>query len=110
MAESHGKAIDSSQDFVASAIENSDKPFEDSMKAIQADKIQFSEGEDHDAILQNLRILVERGWTVDDAGIGIDKTFKFKAWMKCIGFTARIGLESKAFNHHPVIVLVSGLQ
>ena len=110
MAESHGNAINPSQDFVANAIENSDKSFEDSVKVIQADKVQISEGEDHDAILQNLGILAERGWTLDDAGIGIDKTFKFKPWMKCIGFTARIGLESKAFNHHPVIVLVSGLQ
>lgn len=42
-----------------------------------------------------------QGWTLDDAGSGIGKTFRFDDFNAAFGFMSRAALKAEQMNHHP---------
>lgn len=67
----------------------------------------ISQGSDRETVLSDLERLGTTSWSLDQSAIGIEKTFHFKTWTKCLDFVAVVGSECKVKNHHPTIVLVS---
>ena len=41
------------------------------------------------------------GWTLDDAGNGIQKTYQFDDFNAAFGFMSRAALKAEQMNHHP---------
>ena len=41
------------------------------------------------------------GWALDDAGSGIEKTFRFNDFNAAFGFMSRSALKAEQMNHHP---------
>ena len=41
------------------------------------------------------------GWALDDAGAGIEKTFRFDDFNAAFGFMGRAALKAEQMNHHP---------
>ena len=41
------------------------------------------------------------GWALDDAGNGIEKTFRFDDFNAAFGFMSRAALKAEQMNHHP---------
>ena len=50
-------------------------------------------------LVDNLKTL--EGWTLDENGGAIEKSFKFKDFNQCWGFMSRIALLAEKMNHHP---------
>lgn len=70
----------------------------------------ISQGSSPKAVLSDLENLVTTGWSLDELAVGIEKSFLFKSWTKCLDFVAVVGTECKVKNHHPTIILVSSLR
>lgn len=41
------------------------------------------------------------GWSLDDAGNGIQKTYQFADFNAAFGFMSRAALKAEQMNHHP---------
>jgi 4a-hydroxytetrahydrobiopterin dehydratase len=54
---------------------------------------------DKAAIAENLAALP--GWTLNEAGTAIAKTFKFKDFVEAFGFMTKSALAAEKLNHHP---------
>lgn len=52
--------------------------------ASTAAPIRFAEGEDTEHVTAGLNSLRQRGWQLDNEGIGITKTFYFKTYFKAV--------------------------
>lgn len=52
--------------------------------ASTAAPIRFAEGEDTEQVTAGLNSLRQRGWQLDNEGIGITKTFYFKTYFKAV--------------------------
>lgn len=50
----------------------------------QPSTIRFSEGEDTAQVTAGLNSLRQRGWQLDQDGMGVTKTFYFKAYFKAV--------------------------
>lgn len=50
----------------------------------QPSTIRFSEGEDTEQVVRGLNSLRQRGWQLDQDGMGVTKTFYFKAYFKAV--------------------------
>ena len=44
---------------------------------------------------------VPNGWTLDDAGKALTRTFKLKDFSEAFGFLARVALHAEKVDHHP---------
>ena len=44
---------------------------------------------------------VPNGWTLDDAGEALTRTFKLKDFSEAFGFLARVALHAEKVDHHP---------
>lgn len=67
---------------------------------------KLSEGSDARQIETELSPLLHNGWQVDREKMGVEKTFFFKNYSKCMDFSTIIAAKAKAANHHPTITLV----
>ncbi|OJJ80547.1 4a-hydroxytetrahydrobiopterin dehydratase [Aspergillus glaucus CBS 516.65] len=74
----------------------------------QPSTIRFSEGEDTAQVTAGLNSLRQRGWQLDQDGMGVTKTFYFKAYFKAVSFVNVIAAESAAKKHHPTITVRFG--
>ncbi|ODM16085.1 hypothetical protein SI65_08519 [Aspergillus cristatus] len=74
----------------------------------QPSTIRFSEGEETEQVATGLNSLRQRGWQLDQDGMGVTKTFYFKAYLKAVSFVNVIAAESAAKKHHPTITLRFG--
>ena len=50
----------------------------------QPSTIRFSEGEDTEQVTTGLNSLRQRGWQLDQDGMGVTKTFYFKSYFKAV--------------------------
>jgi 4a-hydroxytetrahydrobiopterin dehydratase len=41
------------------------------------------------------------GWTIEDGGKALTRTFKFKDFSEAFGFLARVALHAEKADHHP---------
>jgi 4a-hydroxytetrahydrobiopterin dehydratase len=82
----------------------------------------FSEGEDKNKLMADVKPLLEHGWTLVKEGMGLEKTYYFKFNHKCrVRFSSRspqlpltsqtfydsIGIEMDVVNHHAEVYIVS---
>ena len=44
---------------------------------------------------------VPEGWTVEDGGKALFRSFKFKDFSEAFGFMARVALVAEKHDHHP---------
>jgi 4a-hydroxytetrahydrobiopterin dehydratase len=42
-----------------------------------------------------------QGWTLEDGGKALTRTFKFKDFSEAFGFLTRVALRAERQNHHP---------
>ena len=45
---------------------------------------KFSPGADEERLLEELDALLKEGWTLDEEQTGLEKTFYFKTYTKCM--------------------------
>ncbi|KAL4893136.1 transcriptional coactivator/pterin dehydratase [Aspergillus ambiguus] len=69
---------------------------------------QFAEGADADQLRADLNRLTERGWTLDDEGLGIKKTFYYKSYFKAVTFVNSIASQSATKKHHATMTIRFG--
>jgi 4a-hydroxytetrahydrobiopterin dehydratase len=41
------------------------------------------------------------GWTLEDSGKALTRTFKFKDFSEAFGFLTRVALHAEKMDHHP---------
>ena len=41
------------------------------------------------------------GWTLEEGGLAITKTFQFKNFIEAFGFMSQVALHAEKLNHHP---------
>lgn len=45
--------------------------------------------------------LADAGWSLEEGGKAITKTFKFKTFRDALAWMVRAGFEAEAMDHHP---------
>lgn len=45
--------------------------------------------------------LSDTGWSLEEGGKAINKTFKFKTFRDALAWMVRAGFEAEAIDHHP---------
>ncbi|EAW14112.1 4a-hydroxytetrahydrobiopterin dehydratase [Aspergillus clavatus NRRL 1] len=70
--------------------------------------VRIAQGEDAELVRAGLEGLVGRGWEVDAAGMGIQKTFHFRTYFKAVSFVNVVASQSAVKKHHPTMTVRIG--
>ena len=49
----------------------------------------------------DISALLETGWTLEDGGDAITKTFRFRNFVEAFGWMTRAAILAEKMNHHP---------
>ncbi|PKX99053.1 4a-hydroxytetrahydrobiopterin dehydratase [Aspergillus novofumigatus IBT 16806] len=71
-------------------------------------QVQISQGEDAEHVHGGLKALLEKGWVLDGAGMGIQKTFYFRSYFKAVSFVNVVASQSAIKKHHPTMTVRIG--
>ncbi|KAL5362537.1 transcriptional coactivator/pterin dehydratase [Aspergillus floccosus] len=69
---------------------------------------QFAEGADTNDTRAGLDAIIQRGWALDEEGMGIKKTFYFKSYFKAVSFVNVIASQSTSKKHHATMTVRIG--
>ncbi|KNG88442.1 pterin-4-alpha-carbinolamine dehydratase [Aspergillus nomiae NRRL 13137] len=69
---------------------------------------KFARGVDGTQLQPELDSLLGQGWTLDEDGMGVKKTYYFKTYFKAVSFVNVVASQSATKKHHPTITVRIG--